>query len=110
MPMGSRIQMDPTVNLDSLAFLRPADKIICKALQVYGAYTSESTNSGSGATSLYFQQYNIGDGASPLGNISPFPSSPMSKEVFRYCRIVAPPPTPLYDTRTSIVGTGEPHH
>jgi hypothetical protein len=47
-PCGGRIQLDPSLNLETLG-LTPSGKIIAKALQVYGAYIGDY----SGAVNLY---------------------------------------------------------
>jgi hypothetical protein len=47
-PCGGRIQLDPTLDLDSLG-LSASGKIVAKALQVYGAYIGDY----SGAVNLY---------------------------------------------------------
>jgi hypothetical protein len=48
MPCGTRIQLDPSLNLDTLK-LSPSGKIIARALQTYGAFVGDF----SGAMSLY---------------------------------------------------------
>ena len=47
-PCGGRIQLDPSLDLDSLGLSR-SGRIICQALQEYGAYVGDY----SGAISLY---------------------------------------------------------
>ncbi len=47
-PMGGRIQLDPALDIDTLA-LSPACKVIAKALQEYGAFNGDYA----GATVLY---------------------------------------------------------
>ena len=37
-PEGARLQLDPTLDLDTLKGLRPAERTVARALQVYGAY------------------------------------------------------------------------
>ncbi len=41
-PEGTRLQLDPRINLDTLPRLTRADKIIGKALQTYGAYAIDN--------------------------------------------------------------------
>jgi hypothetical protein len=43
-PMGGRIQLDPTLNLDTLG-LSPGGKVVARALQKYGAYLGIAGNS-----------------------------------------------------------------
>jgi hypothetical protein len=47
-PCGGRIQLDPSLNLDSMG-LTPSGKIVARALQKYGAFVGDY----SGAVSLY---------------------------------------------------------
>ena len=47
-PMGGRIQLDPSINVDTLK-VSPACKVIARALQKYGAYNGDYA----GATVLY---------------------------------------------------------
>lgn len=49
-PMGARLQLDPNLDLDSLG-LNPATKVVAKALQTYGMYLCD----GSETFKLYFQ-------------------------------------------------------
>lgn len=45
MPAGTRIQLDPTVNVDSLPNITAMEKMMAKALQKYGAYMNDSGGS-----------------------------------------------------------------
>lgn len=47
-PCGGRVQLDPTLDLDTLG-LTPSGKIVAKALQIYGAYVGDY----SGAVNVY---------------------------------------------------------
>ena len=37
-PVGARIQLDPTLDLDAIVGLTPGERTIAEALQTYGAY------------------------------------------------------------------------
>ena len=43
MPIGSRIQLDPTVNVDALPGITAFEKMVAKALQKYGAYANDTS-------------------------------------------------------------------
>lgn len=44
-PEGTRIQLDPTINVDTLPGITPAERAIAKALQTYGAYCVDNGGS-----------------------------------------------------------------
>lgn len=41
-PEGARVQLDPTLDVDALPNLTPAEKTVAKALQTYGAYCGDN--------------------------------------------------------------------
>ena len=41
-PEGARLQLDPSINVDALPGLTPAERTIAHALQTYGAYVRDS--------------------------------------------------------------------
>lgn len=105
-PMGTWIALDPSVDVDSLTYLEPAERPIARALQEYGMFVGDSTNPGSGACVLFFQDFTRGDGASgsnPYGNISP-----MSDLLLQQCRVLTPPPVVATDWRDTFSPTN-PH-
>lgn len=59
LPMGARIQLDPTLNVNSLS-LSPGAKVIARALQEFGAYVGDEGSSGAGfiAESFYGKSVN----------------------------------------------------
>ncbi len=96
MPMGSRLQLDPSLDVSTLG-LEPGEEIVARALQTYGAYIVDSSSS----MACYAQ-------STALGGIS-YPASWASgirRDLVLRMRIVAPPPTPAYDTRATF---GQPH-
>ena len=54
-PMGARMQLDPTLNLDTLRLSEPI-KIVARAMQKYGMYNSD----GSSTFKVYFQNRGAG--------------------------------------------------
>lgn len=40
-PEGMRIQLDPTIDIDAIPGITPAEKVIAKTLQTYGAYVGD---------------------------------------------------------------------
>ncbi len=41
-PEGARVQLDPTLDVDAMPGLTPAEKTVAKALQTYGAYCGDN--------------------------------------------------------------------
>jgi hypothetical protein len=92
MPMGSRIQLDPSLDLASLG-LEPGEEMIARALQVYGAYIVDSTQPD--AFGCFARN------TSTMGT-NPYPpswSDGIRKDLLARSRIVVPPPRPKYDHR-----------
>jgi hypothetical protein len=90
MPMGSRLQLDPSVDIATLG-LEPGEEMIARALQVYGAYIVESSS----AFACYARNSST---LSP----SAYPASwanGIRKDILWRMRVVAPPPRPKYDNR-----------
>jgi hypothetical protein len=91
-PMGTRLQLDPSFNIASL----PADQhIIARALQNYGAYVVDTSS----AITLYAQNQNS------TGSFS-YPSSWASglsnaSSILRSLRVIAAPSSPPLDTWTA---------
>jgi hypothetical protein len=53
-PMGTRVQLDPSVNCNTLSGVTFGEKVICKTMQTYGAYVLDSGGGGS-LTGFSFQ-------------------------------------------------------
>ena len=86
-PIGTRYQLDPSINVDSLGLSRTAT-IIAKAAQNYGIYVRET----SGAVTFYAQDpSNLGSDPWPglLGGLSP--SQALAGFPFSKLRVIAPP-------------------
>jgi hypothetical protein len=97
MPMGSRLQLDPNLDLSSLA-LPPGEEMIAKALQRYGCYVIDSSS----ALVLFAEN-------TRFLSTDPYPAQwtdGVTKEIVRHMRVVDPPGRPAYDDRTIL---GQPH-
>lgn len=57
-PMGARIQLDPSVNCNALPGASVGEKMICQALETYGGYMRDT---GGVALSMYFEGENLND-------------------------------------------------
>ncbi len=58
LPMGSRIQLDPSVNCETLPKATQGEKMICQALETYGGYIRDT---GGVALSVYFEGEDLKD-------------------------------------------------
>lgn len=99
MPMGSRLQLDPSVDLSTLP-LEPGEAMVARALQQYGCYVVDSSST----LAIYAQNFNF-----LPGGTNPYPSSwsnGISRELIKHMRVVDPPATPTYDDRVLV---GQPH-
>jgi len=55
-PEGARVQLDPSINVDSLSNITAGEKMVAKALQQYGAYAVDCAGStGPGGMGYYFE-------------------------------------------------------
>ncbi len=41
-PEGARLQLDPSINLDAIPAMTPGERIVARALQIYGAYAIDN--------------------------------------------------------------------
>jgi hypothetical protein len=62
-PEGTRIQLDPSINIDALPGITPGEKTVAHALQTYGAYCKDS---GGSKLAFGFED--------PIGKTNPYPS------------------------------------
>lgn len=60
LPMGARLQLDPSVNCNALAGASKGEKMICQALQTYGGYVRDT---GGVTLSMYFEGEDLKDPA-----------------------------------------------
>lgn len=58
---GMRIQLDPTLDLDSIAGITPGEKTIARALQRYGAYCTDTGGGNNQAMGFYVEKPKAGD-------------------------------------------------
>ncbi|HEY3991449.1 MAG TPA: hypothetical protein VGM01_01095, partial [Ktedonobacteraceae bacterium] len=58
LPMGARLQLDPSVNCNTLAGASVGEKMICQALETYGGYIRDS---GGVTLSMYFEGEDLND-------------------------------------------------
>lgn len=69
LPMGARLQLDPSVNCEALPHASVGEKLVCQALQTYGGYIRDTAGPGV-ALSIYFEGEDLGDPARnpPMGS------------------------------------------
>lgn len=60
MPLGARIQLDPTVDVDALA-IKPWEKTLCRALQTYGAFCRDT-----GGAFAFVAETSVGRGSADI--------------------------------------------
>src|SRR5262249_47975979 len=65
-PMGARLQLNPTVDCNTLSGASVGEKMVCRALQDYGGYMRDT---GGVPLSMYFEGENLSDpGRNPPTN------------------------------------------
>ena len=62
-PEGTRIQLDPSINVDAIPGITPGERIVAHALQTYGAYCRDT---GGAKLAIAFED--------PVGKPNPYPS------------------------------------
>jgi len=60
LPMGARIQLDPSVNCSALPNASQGEKMVCQALETYGGYIRDTAGSGVALT-MYFEGEDLKD-------------------------------------------------
>ena len=58
LPMGARLQLDPSVDCNALAGTSMGEKMVCQALKTYGGYIRDT---GGVTLSIYFEGENLTD-------------------------------------------------
>jgi hypothetical protein len=67
-PMGARLQLDPSVNCAALPGASKGEQMVCQALETYGGYMRDT---GGVALSMYFEGENLNDPTRHPPNGSP---------------------------------------
>lgn len=62
LPMGARVQLDPSVNCSTLPNASAGEKMVCQALETYGGYIRDTAGTGVGLT-MYFEGEDLSDPA-----------------------------------------------
>lgn len=75
-PEGIRVQLDPSVNCDTLAGAGSGEKAVCKAMQKYGAYNIDC---GGSTMALQFEN--------PIGKTDPYKAAGLSWDYFSLSHI-----------------------
>jgi hypothetical protein len=70
-PEGTRIQLDPSINVDAIPGITPGEKTVAHALQTYGAYCKDS---GGSKLAFGFED--------PVGKTNPYPSLGFSGDYY----------------------------
>ena len=76
LPEGTRIQLDPSINVDAIAGMSPGERAVAKALQTYGAY---AVDNGGANMAFVFE--------TPSGEADPYPGVGMSWDYYGFDHI-----------------------
>src|SRR6202007_128491 len=68
LPMGARLQLDPSVNCNTLPGASAGEKMVCQAMETYGGYMRDT---GGVALSMYFEGEDLNDPSRNPPNGSP---------------------------------------
>ena len=70
-PEGARIQLDPSIDVDSLPGITGGERAVARALQLYGAYAIDS---GGAALAVIFE--------APTAEPDPYPAAGLDRDYF----------------------------
>jgi hypothetical protein len=70
-PQGSRIQLDPSIDVEAIPGITPAETVLARALQTYGAY---AVDNGGASMALLFE--------TPHGGWDPYPGAGLAHDYF----------------------------
>lgn len=70
-PEGARVQLDPSINVDAIPGITPAERMIAHALQTYGAYAD---NNGGAKMAFSFEN--------PAGKPNPYPAAGLASDYY----------------------------
>jgi hypothetical protein len=77
LPEGTRVQLDPSINVNAIAGITPAEKAIARALQTYGAYVID--NAGA-RMSIVFEKPKAGEA-------NPYPAAGLAWDYYNMPKI-----------------------
>ena len=89
-PEGTRIQLDPSIDVNTIPGITPGEKIVARALQVYGAYCKDT---GGAKLAFGFED--------PVGKSNPYPGLGFSNDYYDM------PHIPWHDLRVLRQWNGE---
>ena len=72
-PEGTRIQLDPSIDMNTIPGITPGEKIVARALQVYGAYCKDT---GGAKLAFGFED--------PVGKSNPYPGLGFRQRLLRH--------------------------
>lgn len=75
-PEGARVQLDPTINVDAIPGMTPGERMVAKALQIYGGYAIDN---GGTPIALIFE--------TPYAEQDPYPAAGFAHDYYSMPRI-----------------------